>query len=199
MNAARFPRLPSALTEAELPESYRQILAMLRDGKTIGEIAGALRVSPKAVAYRLYLLRERLPAGSVPAAVRRLPTSSSPNALTDVDRTILALLGDGLTHAEIARRTGLADGDAVRYRIGRMKKMVAAGAAFVIPTAANARSKPAPGASASNPFAERIKCLRCREEFNSVDRRTHRFCARCKSSLSRLEAAGGIDEHHVRL
>lgn len=199
MSAARFTRLPSAITEAELPESYRQILAMLRDGKTIGEIAGALRVSPRAVAYRLYLLRERLPAGSVPAAVRRLPMSSSPNALTDVDRTILALLGEGLALDEIARRTGFASGRGVHYRIGQMKKMVAAGAAFVIPVAAKARSKPAPGASGSNPFAERIKCLRCREKFNSVDRRTHRFCARCKISLSRLEAAGGIDEHHIRL
>lgn len=197
MNAARFPRLPAALTEAELPEAYRQILAMLRDGKTIGEIAEALRVWPAAVAYRLYLLRKRLPAGSVPAAVRRLPMPRSPETLFDVDRTILALLGEGMTPAEIARRTGFSCGRGVRYRIDRMKKMVAAGAAFDIPGAAKARSKPAPGASASNPFAKRIKCLRCREEFNSLDRRTHRFCARCKSSLNRLEAAGGMDEHSI--
>lgn len=193
MNAARFPRLPAALTEAELPEAYRQILAMLRDGKTIGEIAEALRVWPAAVAYRLYLLRERLPAGSVPAAVRRLPMPRSPETLFDVDRTILALLGKGMTPAEIAPRTGFSCGRGVQSRINRMKKMVAAGAEINIPPAAKARFE----ASASNPFAKRIKCLRCRKEFNSPDRRTHRFCARCKSSLNRLEAAGGMDEHSI--
>ena len=72
-----FPPLPSAIAEEALPEPYFTLLRMMRAGNTLAEIASEIGVRAKALVYRVQLLRDRLPNGSVPPVTRRISTRCS--------------------------------------------------------------------------------------------------------------------------
>ena len=184
-----FPPLPSAVAEEALPEPYVTLLRMMRDGRTFAEIASEIGVRVKAIGYRVQLLRDRLPNGSVPPVTRRISTRRTAETLSETDRRIMSMRAEGRTLNEIADACSISSQQAVYARLKRLKTIVPGEVSFAKP-----RQRID---NASGEFAEKLECLRCRRDFMSWDKRRNRICGQCKHNPT--EDRGGMDEHHMRL
>lgn len=188
-NQPLFTPLPSAVAEEALPEPYFTLLRMMRAGNTFAEIASEIGVRVKAIGYRVQLLRDRLPNGSVPPVTRRISTKRSAETLSEMDRRIIAMRADGRTANYIAYACAISSQQAVHARLKRLEKIVHGEASL---------AKPIKGrGSRTSEFAEKIECLRCRREFVSWDKRRNRICGKCKHHPT--EDMGGMDEHHMHI
>lgn len=184
-----FPPLPSAIAEEALPEPYFTLLRMMRAGNTLAEIASEIGVRAKALGYRVQLLRDRLPNGSVPPVTRRISTTRTAETLSETDRRIMSMRADGRTLNEIADACAISSQQAVYERLKRLEKIVHGEVSL---------AKPIKGrGSRTSEFAEKIECLRCRREFLSWDKRRNRICGKCKHHPT--ADSGGMDEHHMHI
>lgn len=121
-----------------------------------------------------------------------------PNRLAEGDlpapyRALLSMARAGKDAVGMGVSLGIS-AQSVVYRISLMRAALPDGSVPPI-TPYSGSSRSADPAVFAGPF----NCRRCGRVFKSVDRRINRYCKSCKASLSRLEAAGGMDEHALCL